>query len=684
MVSLQKKSPLNIKENRFQHDIVDISTRMNQLRISAISKAVALTPHVHNVTLGPNSLSDISLDNIKGTENDFQDIITSTPHQEQLNTFRRPNGDLNKVKKSLFDVSGIEDHDQSLNVSRYNDIAKKQAFCELQKKRKEEVQRKIYQRFKIFKQEEERINECLEESRILITQNWLAETVKEFEDYQKLLKEEEAKVKLNMQELSKRKNNQDEHVNKMNERIKELERKRLEIEEKERQIKQERYKCLGGIYEKQKEYRKIYEEILNIFKTWKDSTEISQLITSETPKLKNFNETFDMILDKCENDVISQIELRTSQDLVRKIKNIHNALIDIINKHNQKIEDEKKKKLEELNRIKKEKKDNLQSINKPGLSDWVDKESLNKSVEINKFLTSYEKQLEPLLEDKSLSKLLLNLKKAVVILINAISDASSMHLQDKFTRLSDLLRGKSVSIQGSYITSSVHPLGTAYCTYVAAKNFIEQGENTVSSKPEAAFAIAAVIVALWVEFPDFGQMLLGYFQQKCPYLIPAYKPQLEGQTNEDYYKSLGYRYEPDGQVEPHIMFLKRMTGIIRLYSAILITKLNQSHRNKTHPFGIQESWRLLAGVLNLAPRPDISATIIHNVLDICGHLAYKTYGYQFQKMLLLLCKDYFPKIEKVSSEDCCGPVIRLKTFLEKILIEGRIPPPKGELDPNFW
>jgi hypothetical protein len=63
-----------------------------------------------------------------------------------------------------------------------------------------------------------------------------------------------------------------------------------------------------------------------------------------------------------------------------------------------------------------------------------------------------------------------------------------------------------------------------------------QGEHTVSSKPEAAFAIAAVIEALWADFPDLGQLILGHFYRECPYLVPIFMPQVEGQSNEDYYK----------------------------------------------------------------------------------------------------------------------------------------------------
>lgn len=58
----------------------------------------------------------------------------------------------------------------------------------------------------------------------------------------------------------------------------------------------------------------------------------------------------------------------------------------------------------------------------------------------------------------------------------------------------------------------------------------------MSSKPEAAFAIAGIVVSLWIEFQDFGKLILAHFQRECPYLIPAFMPQVEGQSNEDYYR----------------------------------------------------------------------------------------------------------------------------------------------------
>jgi nucleoporin GLE1 len=71
---------------------------------------------------------------------------------------------------------------------------------------------------------------------------------------------------------------------------------------------------------------------------------------------------------------------------------------------------------------------------------------------------------------------------------------------------------------------------------VNAYSFQCEGEVTVSSKPGAAFAIAAVIEALWEDFSDLGQLILGHSHRECPYLEPVFMPQLEGQSTEDYYK----------------------------------------------------------------------------------------------------------------------------------------------------
>ena len=66
--------------------------------------------------------------------------------------------------------------------------------------------------------------------------------------------------------------------------------------------------------------------------------------------------------------------------------------------------------------------------------------------------------------------------------------------------------------------------------------FQRQGEDVVSSKPESAFALAAVLLALQLEFPELSDLTLAHCQARCPYLVPLYPAQLDGDTNEQYYR----------------------------------------------------------------------------------------------------------------------------------------------------
>lgn len=111
-----------------------------------------------------------------------------------------------------------------------------------------------------------------------------------------------------------------------------------------------------------------------------------------------------------------------------------------------------------------------------------------------------------------------------------------------------------------------------------------------------AFGIAAVVLALMCDFPDFGWVLMAHFHTTCPYLVPVFLPRVQGQSIEDYYKSLGYKYN-DGVVEKQDKFLNRMSGIMRLYAAIIVAR----RRNGVviqHPFGLPNAWRWLAATLN--------------------------------------------------------------------------------------
>lgn len=60
---------------------------------------------------------------------------------------------------------------------------------------------------------------------------------------------------------------------------------------------------------------------------------------------------------------------------------------------------------------------------------------------------------------------------------------------------------------------------------------------------------------------------------------------------------LGYRYI-EGVLEKQDQYLKRMSGLIRLYSSILITNRRRG-QTAPHPYGIENGWVWLTNILNL-------------------------------------------------------------------------------------
>lgn len=211
-----------------------------------------------------------------------------------------------------------------------------------------------------------------------------------------------------------------------------------------------------------------------------------------------------------------------------------------------------------------------------------------------------------------------------------------------------------------------------------AKKFVLQGDLMISSNPEAAFCYASIIVSLWNDFPDFGKLLLGYFYTQCPYLIPFYIPKIEEQSNEEYYQSLGYHYI-DGQIEKQDKFLKRMTGILRLYFAIFIAKPKRGQPKNPHD--IKYAWNFLASILKLKPQLDITATVLHVFLETVGFEMEQVYGMAFKKLVVIIMVKFIPALKQI---DTGGPVTRLEVLLQDYKTKGHFDKPNGILPNNFW
>lgn len=280
-------------------------------------------------------------------------------------------------------------------------------------------------------------------------------------------------------------------------------------------------------------------------------------------------------------------------------------------------------------------------------------------------------------------KIKMDLQKAATIPVSQISTIAGSKLKEIFDKIHSLLSGKPVQSGGRSVSVTLNPQGLDFVQYKLAEKFVKQGEEEVASHHEAAFPIAVVASGIWELHPRVGALILAHLHKKCPYSVPFYPAFKEGMALEDYQRMLGYQVK-DSKVEQQDNFLKRMSGMIRLYAAIIQLRWPYGNRQETHPHGLNHGWRWLAQILNMEPLSDVTATLLFDFLEVCGNALMKQYQVQFWKMILLIKEDYFPRIEAITSSGQMGSFIRLKQFLEKCLQHREVPVPKGFLTASFW
>ena len=91
--------------------------------------------------------------------------------------------------------------------------------------------------------------------------------------------------------------------------------------------------------------------------------------------------------------------------------------------------------------------------------------------------------------------------------------------------MSYLFQDIEVVNKSNYVNSLFQASNEAELVYtknLLAKKFVSHGEEVVNSKPKNAFIAASMVVALWSQHADFGQLFMAYLLDSCPYLIPKY------------------------------------------------------------------------------------------------------------------------------------------------------------------
>ncbi|XP_032904961.1 nucleoporin GLE1 isoform X3 [Amblyraja radiata] len=286
-------------------------------------------------------------------------------------------------------------------------------------------------------------------------------------------------------------------------------------------------------------------------------------------------------------------------------------------------------------------------------------------------------------KDSKVKKIKMDLQKTATIPVGQISSVAASHLREIFDKINNLLLGKQISSGGKLVSISQHPQGQEFVYYKLAEKFVKQGEEEVASHHEAAFPIAVVASGIWESHPKVGDIFLAHLHRKCPYAVPFFPSWKDGLPKEEYQRLLGYRVQ-ENCVEQQDNFLKRMSGMVRLYAAIMVSRWPYGTKQGEHPHDLNHAWRWLAQMLNMEPLADVTATLLFDFLEVCGHALMLKYQNQFWKMIRLIMTEYFPRIEAVTGNGQVGAVIRLRQFLEKSLKQKDFPLPKGYLKPAFW
>lgn len=436
-----------------------------------------------------------------------------------------------------------------------------------------------------------------------------------------------------------------------------------------------------------------YSEITDILKAEPLAKSVCETYTTAiNTVLGNINH----IMDICKTGATDK-DVKQAEILALNIENIKRKILDTIDtiKREEKLKKQKEAE-EELRRKELEEREaqalkaaqmaaaaNAEKIKleqpKKTKPVFYSPENYNHYENLKTYLEQYEAQYNDLLQNPNLKKFRFDCQKAVNTPVNALSSVSASHMRDKYEKLSKLLKGETVKVLDIHVTATQHPQGLFYCTALLAKKIVRQGDLLVSSSTEAAYPLAAVTAALWAQFPHFGKLVEANFHRYCPYIVPMFMPQKEGQSDKEFYMSRGYMYNDEGVVEKQDKFLKRMSGIFRLHCAIWIASMPK-FLNTPNAHGLRYGWRWLASFLNLKPEPDISATLVHDFFIMCGSKYDKHYGKQFRKILELTSNQYLKVLENI---DEGGPKTRLEVYLQTVIKSNVVPAPPASTQINW-
>ena len=447
--------------------------------------------------------------------------------------------------------------------------------------------------------------------------------------------------------------------------IKESVQSKLDKFEKERQeiqneLFKRRQKKLNELFS---ELESIYNEILIKFKT----KNIPENEINSFKQIKLLKDKFELLLKKKTPDNLNDNILKeVKQQLLDPVIELNNLIDKEINEYLLKLDDKinKEKQQQQLQQQSTtiEQKTNLkQSIIKQDVEEGFSSSDHTKQyIEMRKFKINLEESIKEFSNRNDLKQYRSNLLLFIKTTTNSISSNSQDHINDKIDRLTRLFSGRNVEYRDQLLSLNNSKDAYNFCIYHAANSFLTTGLKQVLASTKSAYSFAQVIVCLWVQFDDFGKILLAFFYEMCPYTVPYYPTKDENDDELTYKISCGYCVKKDGCLEAEDKFLNNMRALIKLYAAIIQTS------KSNNPLNLRFGWIWLASILNLDPIGSISPAVLHSFLSITDSKLKKVYGKQFVKLIKFIKTDYLPKIEALKLSNIQAKS-QLQTYIDELL-----------------
>ncbi|ODN06360.1 Nucleoporin GLE1 [Orchesella cincta] len=306
----------------------------------------------------------------------------------------------------------------------------------------------------------------------------------------------------------------------------------------------------------------------------------------------------------------------------------------------------------------------------PELEGLILKDDLTKYARTTELLKRYEEPTAHINGKEPATKAFyVGAAKSINTPLNALADTHADDILMKVQHFSKLLSGEQVSGGGSMSTlfsSKATPNGELFVMKTLAFRFVKKSEADVTRGKSTVQPLAAVGTYLCKQFPAWADLVQANMYKLCPFLVPFSYPQ-GNKPIQEYAKELGHDLS-GAETAIQQTFLERIKGYCTLY-ALMVLKFHGDGPfdvgDATEFFSLGGAWQILSRTMKLEPQVDVTATVIHTILEILDDKLSVVYRTQFNKLMRLLILNYLPKIKNITPPAKSGSLSRLQIYLEK-------------------